>query len=901
MNANNNELEKLTTLQDLIFRCKRRDGHNVAVSAFKETEVTSISFGELYELVEQIASGLFKRGIGKGDYILLYANNRPEWIIACLAIIRVGAIVVPIDIQCDEEALNAILNNIHPKVIFTVQENLSRLKKHDHVLPNQVFLLDAPEGELSWKNLLSNETISTPPLEPADIAVMFYTSGTTGIPKGVPLSHRNLVYQIDSLVQAGILKKTDRFLLPLPMHHIYPFVTGILLPLSQGCTIVLPYALTGPRLLQSIKEGRINIIVGVPRLYEALYKAIYDRVQSLKGTAAVMKPLFFLSEAIFKYTRLRLGKTILWPIHQEVGKDLRLITSGGASIKGELIRKLEGIGWQMAIGYGLSETSPLVSMLLPGDGNFFSVGKPLSGTNIRIEDDEIQVKGPGVFSGYLNLPAVTENSFTKDGWFRTGDTGFLKNGYLTVVGRLSSLIVVETGKKIDPEWLEECYQRDPFIKEIGILLRKGRLVAVILPDVAKIQAANLHSVDAAIHDAVDRGSLQLPTYKRLSGYVISSAILPRTAMGKIKRHKLAALYDSFTANERLEVSSEQWWQNLSAQDKELMSNSAAKIVMKYLNSRLHVKQLSLDANIQLDLGIDSLEWLEISLDIRDQAGVELDEESIAKIMTLRDLLKAVVRSDQNNSFAIDPFLHWQKCLSEEQKKWLLPLNPFMTATQFCLQKFNRLLMRLLFRLKVEGLENISPNAQYVFIPNHASYLDPFVLAAALPLAQLLNSQWAGWVGIAFANPLARLGSRLARVIPIDAEHALSSSLSLGAGALDNKRNLVWFPEGRRTLSGEIQDFKGGIGLLLNHKPVQVIPVYLENTGLALPPGDWLLRPVQVTVHFGRAHSVDQLKNIGTGETSEKKIMNALHKLVSDLACKSLNQKEKIGDVIEKTL
>ena len=896
MNATDKGESKINTLQDLVCLFIQLNGHNPAIEIFEENHLRTISYGELYACAESTAEKLSERGVNKGDYVVLYSSNCAEWIIACCAVIMLGAVVVPIDSQCDDEALNYILHSINPAFIFTTKSGKIRLENTIHYSREKICLLDDDNDR---DNILASKSgnksvITCADAGPCDMAVLFFTSGTTGVPKGVPLTHSNLVYQISSLVKAGLSKRGDGFLMPLPMHHVYPFVVGILTPLALGARIVLPHSLTGPRLLQSIKEGQVNVMIGVPRLYEAFYKTINDRVQSLTGFSSLLKPLFSLSQGIFNLTNIRLGKYILYRLHQEIGKDLRLLTCGGASIEGKLVQKLGGLGYQMAVGYGLTETSPLLSVLMPDKAHFASVGQALEGTELRINSNgEIFAKGPGVFSGYLNSPQK-KDCFDSEGWLKTGDCGNLKDGYLSIEGRQSSLIVSETGKKIDPEWLEEHYQKDSLIKEVGVLQRDGKLVCVIVPDMAKIQTADLKSVDAAIHDAIDRGSLTLPSYKRLSGYEITSESLPRTAMGKIKRHKLSTLYDQLTKIERLEISPEQWWESLSKEDKELMSHSSAKIVMAYLNNRLKVKQLSLDTNVQLDLGIDSLEWLEISLDIRDQSGVELKEGAIAQIITLRDLLQAVVKNGGNNSFSIDPFLHWQKCLSKDQKKWLTPLNPFMSILQRFLFELNRLFFRLYFRIKVEGLENIQKNEQYMFVPNHASYLDPFTLAAALPMSQLLKSQWAGWVGIAFANPLARFGSRLARAIPIDAENAISSSLAFGAGVLDSKHNLIWFPEGRRTLSGELQEFKPGIGLLLSHKPVLVIPVYMKDTDRALPPGKWLLRPVQIVVRFGKAQTVAQLDKNGSGESPEKRIVDSLFREVSGLGGKSMPAREKVS-------
>src|SRR5919112_523610 len=212
--------------------------------------------------------------------VALQAGNRPEWIAACLGAIWAGAVVVPLDMQMGDAMLAHALEDSCAGFIFTTIEGAERLERLDAKSAPEPILLDAGDDERSWRRLLSDRDAELPELEPEDLAALFYTSGTTGTAKGVPLSHGNLVFQLDTLLDADLLTEDDRILLPLPLHHVYPFVIGMLTPLCAGLPIVIPHALTGPQLVRALNEGEVTLIVGVPRLYAALYSGIEERVKS---------------------------------------------------------------------------------------------------------------------------------------------------------------------------------------------------------------------------------------------------------------------------------------------------------------------------------------------------------------------------------------------------------------------------------------------------------------------------------------------------------------------------------------------------------------------------------------------------------------------------------------------
>jgi long-chain acyl-CoA synthetase len=903
-------MSELRTLRSLIDALPEH-GDRPAVFALQKEDAERWSYSELDDHVRRLARGLADVGVGRGDHVALLAPNGPEWLAACLAVIWAGAVIVPLDVQLDDEVFSYALNDSGAKFIFTTTDQTGRLERLEAETAPEPVLLDAePEDERSWRRLLADEAAGPLEVEPDDQAALFYTSGTTGTSKGVPLSHHNLTFQLDTLIEAELVTEKDRVLLPLPLHHVYPFVMGMLAPLMIGLTIVLPSSLTGPEIVRALNEGEVTLVVGVPRLYSALYAGIEERAKSGGGpAAAVFDASAGLSMWLRRRLGLHLGKTLLRPLHRQFGPKLRVLASGGSSLDPELAWKLEGLGWRVAVGYGLTETSPLLTLNPPDGSKLASAGRPVPDAEVRIdpsavpdeegeseqqkeerrtdepgEEGEILARGPGVFAGYRNLPEKTDEVFTDDGWYRTEDLGYFDDdGYLYVTGRVSTMIITEGGKNVQPEDVEEAYLESPIIAEIGVLEKDGRLVAVIVPD--QDEAHQHGDVDEAIRQAVNERSKQLPSYRRLSDYAVSQEPLEYTRLGKLRRHLLEERFDR--AKEGEEGSEEVGPispEEMSEEDRALLENPAAKQVWDWLAERYPDRQLTPNTSLQLDLGIDSMEWVNLTFEIGQNVGVELSEEVIGRIDTVRDLLEEVAEQAETGEAVHQPspLEQPEELLSDEQKRWLKPLRPAESVAARGMFALNQAIARGAFRLNVEGMEHLPEEGPFVIAPNHVSYLDAFAVAAALDHRRMRQTYWAGWAGAAFGNPLNRFVSRLAQTVPVDPDRAVFSSLAFGAAALERGYNLVWFPEGQRSQSGELQRFKPGIGMLLEHFRVPVVPVIIRGTREAMPPGQALPRPKKVTVEFGQPLDVDELERQGEGDQPQDRIVEALHDHVVEL-------------------
>ena len=893
----------MATLQncDGVLNDLSRNADRPAVFTLRKRGSETWSYADLDGCVDRLARGLRHAGLARGDRAAIIADNGPEWIAAALAVIRAGGVVVPLDVQLGEKALRHVFGDSTPRFVFTTKNRAERIA--DCAENARLVLLDATDrDERSWRRLLLKNVGELPKLGPEDYATLFYTSGTTGPPKGVPLTHRNLSVQIDAALATGLTSEDDHLLLPLPLHHVYPFVIGMLAPLTMGLTIVIPQSLTGPQIIRALHEGEVNVIIGVPRLYRALYSGIQARLQSAGPVrGGIARKLLALSIALRRRLGVRAGKILLRPLHRQLGSQVRLLLSGGAALDPELAMKLEGLGWQVAIGYGLTETSPLLTYNLPDQAPLHSVGKPIRGVELRINpktfeteerlggpegQGEVLARGPSVFTGYRNLEEKTREAFTEDGWFRTGDLGFMDDeGNLHLLGRVSTLIVTEGGKKVQPDDVEEAYAEEKAIREIGVLQKDGKLVALIVP-AGKYGEQN---IEQAVREAIERVSRRLPPYQRVSEYALTRDAIQRTRLGKIRRYLLSERYEKAKKGEeasRERLTGPMPIEEMSGEDRALLDDHPAEATWELLARRYKDKRLTPDSNPGLDLGIDSLEWLNLTFEIREHAGVELTEAAITRIETIRDLLREVSEASEAESES-QPLDRPEEILTDKQKRWLEPPGLVMRLAARILFFTNRTIMRTLFQVEASGLDRLPENAQFVFAPNHTSYLDPPALGAVLSDARLARTYWGGWSVIVTRNAFTRFIGRLANAVPIDPERGAISSLAFGAVLLKQTVSIVWFPEGGLSRTGDLQPFKPGIGIVLARFPVPVVPVFIAGTHEALPVGAVLPRLRKVRVTFGKPLDPRELERAGKGKEAHERIVNALREHIAAL-------KEEVG-------
>jgi len=458
----------------------------------------SISFAELQSRVNQMALGLQELGVGKGDRVAILSENRSEWVRTDLATLSLGAISVPVHTTLSPKIIQHILNDSGARVILiSNQEQFNKLLLVINDLPDLetvIYIsLDSPiNGETKKKIISLAEVMELGEerkleiivdIRPDDVASIIYTSGTTAMPKGVMLSHRNLLFDAEAAVTVIPVDEHDTLLSFLPLSHVMERTAGYYAPLiCRGCCIA--YAESVKTLPKNLKEVRPTILVSVPRIFERVHDGIWNKVK--EGSNFKYKIfLWALKQEVgtFKYKIADL--LVFHKIRANFGGRLRFTISGGATLNHKLARFFARLGIKIIEGYGLTETSPVVTVSRLDNIKFGTVGQKLPGVEVVIaKDKEILVRGPLVMKGYYKNEALTKEAIDPEGYFHTGDLGFMTSeGFLVIIGRKKEMISLSNGKIAWPESLEVTLNGDKFIVESMVYgNNKGHLVALIIPD-----------------------------------------------------------------------------------------------------------------------------------------------------------------------------------------------------------------------------------------------------------------------------------------------------------------------------------------------------------------------------------------------------------------------------------
>ncbi|MBM3733292.1 MAG: AMP-binding protein [Rhodospirillales bacterium] len=872
------------TLADLLASFAER-GDAPALVAHGTSHAETVSYAGLAHIVGRVVAGLIAHGVGRGEPVGLLGPNSSHWVAAYIAIVSAGATAMPFDEFASDDNLASALTNTKCRLVFASATHARRAPFQSASAPTVMILGDQwlqDDRRSSWETLPADTRRAHPPISPEDIAMIVHTSGTTGSPKAVPLSHANLIANLNALLAERLVKFGDRVLLPLPLHHIYPLMGGLLVPLASGATVVFPAGISGPEIREALQRSRATHLVGVPRFYEALLSTIRARLRGRgKITAAIGQLLLVASIWARRRIGLKIGRILFRRLHKEIAPSLGLLVSGGAALDPEVESALEGLGWDVLTGYGLTEAAPILTFNRMNAKRIGTAGLPLKEVALRIANPdqngvgEIQARGPNVFAGYRDNQDATRAAFSSDGWFRTGDLGFMDtDGFLHIVARATETIVLSDGKKIFPESVEEIYADHPLIREVAVLSDAGVLVALIVPNLDAIRALGASRVEASLREALAESGSRLPSYARVAGFAVIRDALPRTHLGKLRRHLLRSLYARAREGHMPPPTD-----SVSVEDEALLASPAGARLWAWLHARFPDRPLSLDTSPQLDLGVDSLGWIDLTLDMQNALGITLTEDSIARVITLRDLLREASAATAQSAESLSQRL-------PVRGSWLTEHGPGTRTIQWILAALNRVILRGVFRLEVRGVEHLPRECPFVICPNHASFLDPFAIAAALPWPMLRRTYWGGWTGLLFKGPVTRWFSRVAQVIPVDPDRAVGSSLSLGAAVLDHGHVLVWFPEGARSPDGQLQRFNPGIGVIVDRHKVPIVPALIAGTFDAWPRKRRWPRLASIAVSFDRPVSASALESAGHGKSAPERIANGVRDIVLTLGAAS---------------
>jgi long-chain acyl-CoA synthetase len=521
------------------------------------------------------------------------------------------------------------------------------------------------------------------------------------------------------------------------------------------------------------------------------------------------------------------------------------------------MRDLEAFGFTVLEGYGLTETSPVLTFNPVSNRKPGSAGKALPSVMLRILDPsdagegEIEVKGPMVMKGYYNNPQATAEVL-RDGWFRTGDIGHIdKERYLFITGRSKEVIVLSSGKNIYPEDVEKVYLASPLIREICIVGTGSQAIteslhAVIVPDFEYAKQAGISNIQEAIKWEINALSGKIPSSMRVTGYSITREPLPRTPLGKLRRFMIKADISRPSQAEVKAIKEEELPADKISQDE--ISRVINDALRQFLKDRQGTRP---EDNLELDLGLDSLSKIELIVSLEKAFSIKLPENFLSDIHTVGELTERL-RSQTSQGFSTETIgkTSWKNILAQEpREKILLEEATALLIPVFLMHTLLRLLCKLFFRLETRGVENIPANSTFILTPNHSSYLDGFVLLLSLPFSYFRNIYTLGLRDFFTGAVKGRL-AKISHVIPIDSASYLNKALQTSAYVLKNSHSMAVFPEGGRSFDGNLMEFKKGVGILAVETNTAVVPVFIEGAFDALPRTAAWPRPAKITVIFG---------------------------------------------------
>jgi long-chain acyl-CoA synthetase len=836
------------TLIELLERAAERFGSRVALEARKPSgQRSSLSYRELCDGAHRAGLLLATRGIKAGDRVLLVGENSPDWVLAYFAILYAGAVAVPLDHLISTDELAAICRIAEPRAVLASAAGAQRLGSAlQQALPG---LIEFELGELRRPFLLRGKTQAQPNVERKTLASIVFTSGTTGAPKGVMLTHGNFAAEIMMLGRVFALDSADVVLSLLPLHHTFEFTCGMLLPLASGARIVYPLSLEAASLSRTLADVRPTALIGVPALWEAVHRRILDQIEAGGPFyMAAFDRLRDFNRQLDTDYHLNLGHLLFRPAHTALGGRLKLAVSGGAALPARVAQFFNDVGIKLLEGYGLTESAPVLSVARPDEplvGG--SVGKPLAGVEVRLgapsdEIGEIVVRGPNIMAGYFRNPGATEEVL-RDGWLHTGDLGrFDQDGRLYIVGRAKDVIVDSGGNNIYIDELEQVYGRSQFVKEIAVVgLKVGQgeqAAALVVPAYARGESRR--AVEDRLREDFEQVGAGLSPHKRLRILRFTDSELPRTRTRKIKRGEVAALLkrrlgshlgEGDTANTEIEP----WLLHALAQvaaDSEIISPATHLIE---------------------DLGLDSLALAELGEQIAIKSGRELSPEQLSNVSTVADLQRVI--SEGRNRPRLPSYEQFARPYTVE-----LP-RPLQRLGQYATRRWLEAAFERVLRPRILGRGNIPANRNLLVVANHASHVDFGLVSYAL------GAMGQGLVVLAakdyfFNNSIRRfIATNFTHLIPFDRERAQLDSLDQAMAELAAGRSVLMFPEGTRSPDGAIHDFKSGVGYLALNSGCDVLPIRIDGTHAVLGKGSLIPRRAPVELRIGTVITNADLRSL----------------------------------------
>ena len=533
-----------------MFERSAKEYSNRVMSKIKRGGVwREYTFGEVLGYVRKMAEYLKEKGIKKGDFVALVSENRPEWGWGYLAIQWAGGTVIPLDARLTDVERRFLMDFAGVKGVICSRDYLMEMEEAKKELKFD-FILSMEDLDKIFEKYKGIDRVE---LNEEDLAEILFTSGTTGSPKGVMLTHKNIMSDLEGLYQIIDVNENDVFFSILPLHHVYECTGGFLAPIYVGASVAYASSLRPNVMLEEMREIRPTVWLTVPLILEKIYQKILKTLNEQKG---VKKVLINLMKT---FAKERLSKRI----KASLGLDrVRYVISGGAALPEWVSKGLEDLGFPILQGYGLSETSPILTLNPPHSPRNKSVGLPIPGVEIRLfevnerGEGEIAAKGPMVMKGYYKNEKATKEVFY-DGWFLTGDIGYFdEDGYLYITGRKKAVIVTKGGKNIYPEEIENKLTESPYIEEVLVFgainpeTGEEEVQALVYPNLDEVRSV-AHKMGRVPDDdfiyeliskEIERLSKDLAPYKRIKRFALRYEEFPKTTTRKIKRHLFEGVF-----------------------------------------------------------------------------------------------------------------------------------------------------------------------------------------------------------------------------------------------------------------------------------------------------------------------------------------------------------------------
>ncbi len=767
-----------------------------------------ITYAEALKLAEQKAAFLQAEGYKKGDVIALLAVSNANWCIAYMAINSMGGIVLPLDTNLPKENLTEMVKKMKAKAVFISDEYKGYIKG----IKNYSVAID--------KCLEKKKKLKIPKMTESDTATYIFTSGTTGTPKIIPLTHKNIYSTAESAATRSHMAPEDVFICLLPLYHVYALVACFVGPFAHGSSFNYLTSLKGPDIMKCLAENPVTVFPAAPQLWEIIMDGMLNRVKG-ESMAKYRLFTFFLNYgALMRKAGLSaLPNALFKPVHKMFGLNHRFFISGGAPLKNKYRRYYKSMGFNLLEGYGLTETTGPITLPDPNCNVIGSVGTPIPGNELKIKNinsegiGEVWLKGNSVMPGYFNNPEANKEVFDSEGFFNSGDLGRTdKNGNLYLTGRVKNVIVLASGKNVYPEELESYYKQSEAIEEIAVFSRKTRdfeeVYAVIVP---VVKTEKSYGIVKAELNRLNKG---LPSYKTVNSFAISFDKLPVNSARKVVYRDVIRLLEKGVFMEH---------DNDKAVLQTLLNGqSPVEIeIITLLKKRLKTDKLFARQSLA-DYGVDSLGLVDLIVHMEENLHVSIDSEKIKKLQTLEEMVAYISTLEKTSGESITDKLFRSK-ITEKKLLFFNPILYFWIAViKFSFKHF--------WKLEVINREklNIENN---IILANHTSYFDIPMLTAAFTVRDIKRTYAIGKEEV----------SNIKYIFPgmpviwADYEKNTNEVFKKSSDLLRQKMSMLIFPEGARTYDGKMHEFKLGAAYLAKNTGKQIIPVTINGAFDIWPP------------------------------------------------------------------